>query len=120
MARGDVLYQDFNANCIFRLNSADTAAEALRLLSLFNIPHTSTTRLIRLNRVNTITNFTVSIGGVGGNVYVQYLITGGAVGTSAEFAAGNSTRDAYVLVYRGSDLVVSGDKTIVFEVIGKA
>ena len=119
LARGDVLYQDSGANCIFRLNLVDTAAEALRLLDLFNIPDTTTTRLIRLNRVNTITNFTVSIGGVGGVVYVQYLVAGATLIQQQEFAAANSTRDAYVLVYRGAD-TAKGEKTIVFDVIGKA
>ena len=87
------------------------------ILTLFNIPDLNTTRLIRLNRVNTITNFTFSIRGVGGFVYAQ---AGVATGITQEFAVGNSSRDAYVLVYRGSDLVSRGDKTIVFEVIGKA
>ena len=119
MARGDVLYQDAGASCILRLNLFDTAAEALRLLDLFNIPDTTTTRLIRLNRVNTIGNVTVSIGGVGGVVYVQYLLAGAGLTQQQEFAAASSTRDAYVLVYRGAD-TAKGEKTIVFDVIGKA
>ena len=118
LARGDVLYQDSGANCIFRLNAVDTAAEALRLLALFNITDTTTTRLLRLNRVNTITAVNVGIGGVGGHIYVQYMLAGAAVHTSQNISVGAVSREAYVLVYRGAD--VSNNKTIVFDVIGQA
>ena len=123
MARGDVLYQDFTQACIFQLNTADTAAEALRLLTLFNIPDTTTTRLIRLNRVNTIRSFEVAIGAdvsVSTFKYVKYIRAGslGSAATFKPFVDNNAHRKAYVLIYRGVD--VAGEKTIIFDVIGYA
>ena len=123
MARGDVLYQDFTEACVFQLNTADTAAEALRLLTLFNIPDTTTTRLIRLNRVNTIRSFQVAIGAdvtVSSTKYVKYILAGflGSADMYHAFADDNAHRKAYILVYRGVD--VDGEKTIIFDIIGYA
>lgn len=123
MVRGDVLYQDFTSACVFQLNRADTAAEALRLLTLFNIPDTTTTRLITLNRVNTIRGFEVAIGAdvsVSSFKYVKYIRAGSLPSADMykPFVDGNAHRKAYILVYRGVD--VDGEKTIIFDVIGYA
>ena len=122
MTRGHVLYQDNGSASIITVNTADSAAEATRLLALFNITDSTTTRLIRLSRVNTIANVAVSIGspsvvGISFN-YVKFCISGGTVAEVKQFSAGGSTRDAYILVYRGSDYL--NNKTIVFDVIGPA
>ena len=122
MARGDVLYQDFSANCIFQLNTADTAAEALRLLTLFNIPDATTTRLITLNRVNTIRNTLVAIGAcfpVRTFKYVKYTLAGSGASILQVFSDTSSHRKAYILISSG---LVAGttEKTIIFDVIGKA
>lgn len=123
MVRGDVLYRDFTSACVFQLNRADTAAEALRLLTLFNIPDTTTTRLITLNRVNTIRGFEVAIGAdvsVSTFKYVKYIRAGSLPSADMykPFVDGNAHRKAYILVYRGVD--VDGEKTIIFDVIGYA
>ena len=123
MARGDVLYQESTgSSCVFRLNAVDTAAEALRLLTLFNIPDATTTRLITLNRVNTITNNLVAIGAffsVRTFKYVKYTLAGSSASTLQVFSTANSHRKAYILISSG---LVAGttEKTIIFDVIGKA
>ena len=124
LARGDVLYQESTgSSCVFRLNAVDTAAEALRLLALFNIPDATTTRLITLNRVNTIRSFQVAIGAdvtVSTFKYVKYILAGflGSADMFHAFADNNAHRKAYILVYRGVD--VDGEKTIIFDIIGYA
>ena len=125
LARGDVLYQDFGGtDSVFRINSVDTAAEAIRLLALFNIPNISTTRLIRLNRVNTIGASSVSIGSIGtpGTKYVQYLLAGASASLNSfqTFSTNSSAREAYILIYSGIAAGSTTDRTIVFDVIGQA
>ncbi len=127
MARGQVLLDD-NATTgggTLAISTADTAAEALRLLSLFNIADTSTTRLITFSHINTVTNGAII--NIGGNAafvaaatrnYVKYKSNTGTVGLTAPLFAASAVRDAYVLVYRDGDYLNS--PTIIFEVIGYA
>ena len=127
MARGQVLLDDNSQTGAGTLviSTADTAAEALRLLSLFNITDTTTTRLITFSRINTITAG-IGIISIGGNAavvlatnknYVKYINT--STGTTAGLIAASGVRDAYVLVYR-DDTDYLNDKVIVFKVIGYA
>ncbi len=124
LARGDVLFTDFSANCTFQLNSADSAAESLRLLDLFNITDLNTTRLIKLNRVRALRGFSVSIGAVSTvatTKYVQYLSEGAAGasnGLSQVFSGVAAHRDAYILVSSALAAGSSTEKQITFDVIG--
>ena len=123
MTRGIVLYDDNGAisNGTLGISTADTAAEALRLLSLFNITDTTITRLITFSRINTITAGMISIGaysGVNSRDYVTYMTNSVAPNPHANLGSSGSSRKSYVLVYRGSDYL--NNKTIVFDVIGQA
>jgi hypothetical protein len=123
VTRGLVLYQNNgNSSTIINLNTADSADEAIRLLALFNITDATTTRLIQFSRVNTIGTGTISIGSpaaVGTSfVYVKFAAAGVSIAEVKQFSGSNSTRDAYILVYRGTDYL--SNKTIVFDVIGAA
>ena len=122
MARGDVLYGGSGATLRLQINSVDTAAEALRLLSLFNITDANTTRLIKFSRVTAISNHTISIGTLNTLStfkYVMYSSEGASAAAVQELSEVNSHRDAYVLIYSG---LVAGttEKTIIFDVIAKA
>ena len=122
MTRGIVLYDDkgsFGSGTL-GISIADTAAEALRLLDLFNITDTSTTRLIKFSHINTITAGAISIGayfGINSRDYVTYMTNSVAPNPHAFLISSGSSRNSYVLVYRGSDYL--NDKTIVFDVIGQ-
>ena len=123
MARGIVLYDDngSSGNGTLGISTADTAAEALRLLALFNITDTTKTRLITFSHINTITAGNISIGayfGVNSRDYVTYMTNSVAPNPHASLGSSGSSRKSYVLVYRGSDYL--NDKTIVFDVIGQA
>ena len=123
MARGNVLLDDngVGGNGNLTISTADTAAEALRLLALFNITDTNPTRLITFRHINAITAGTIAIAaksGVDTRNYVTYMTNSGAPNPFATIGVSGFSRNAYVLVYRGSDYL--NDKTIVFDVIGQA
>ena len=123
MARGIVLYDDngSSGNGTLGISTADTAAEALRLLALFNITDTTKTRLITFSHINIITAGNISIGayfGVNSRDYVTYMTNSVAPNPHANLGSSGSSRKSYVLVYRGSDYL--NNKTIVFDVIGQA
>lgn len=106
MARGHVLLDDNGrtSNGTLSINSVDTAAEALRLLDLFNIADTNTTRIIKFCHVNTITAGTISIGAassVSSRNYVTYMTNSVDPNTSAILISSGSSRNSYVFVYRG-------------------
>ena len=123
MAKGYVLLDDngTTGNGNLTISTADTAAEALRLLALFNITDTNPTRLITFSHINAITAGIIAIAaksGVNTRNYVTYMTNSGAPNPFATIGVSGFSRNAYVLVYRGLDVV--NDKTIVFEVIGYA
>ena len=124
MTRGLVLYDDNGQTTtgVLSINKTDTPDEALRLLALFNITDTTTTRLIIFKRINKINGAIFSIGAASGIncKFVQYMVkSSGTAQSAASFGGNSSSRDVFVLVYRGSDIIGTLEKTIVFDVIGQ-
>ena len=120
MANGLLLVENGDQNCAIVINEVDTAAEATKLLELFNITDTTTTRLILISRVNTINNTWITIGtNIGSSKNVQYRLNGSPYYNSVEFSGQNSTRNAYILVYKGTAFSPATGDAIVFDLIGK-
>lgn len=120
------IFVETAVNTTLHLSKADSAAEATRLLKLFNITDKTTTRLLTVSRVNAITANTISLGNgvgisTGGNVQFTIGSTAPARATSnIVIATANSVRESFILISKVDALTPSTGDAILFHAIGVA
>jgi hypothetical protein len=126
LSKGFIFVQTI-VDTILHLSTADTAAEATRLLTLFDITDLTTTRLLKVTRVSdTASAHTITLGNDFTNTtstanHIQFSKGGTAPsGTTILIAASGSTRDSIILVSKVAAISPGTGDAILFDVICQA